>query len=96
MAQFCFTLAASFFVSILTTKIESQKTFMVFIVVVVVGFILALFFTTRWIRSRGSLQGTIKKIKSLQIGPVGEQGKEIRMSDLAQLPAQQAEEKGAE
>jgi hypothetical protein len=92
MAQFCFTLASSFFIALLTTKIESPKTFMVFVIVVIVGFIFALFFTTRWIRSRGGLTSTIKKIKSLQIGPVGEEGKEIRAEDLADLPAQQSNE----
>ncbi len=82
------------FVALLTTQVDSQKTFLVFVVVVIVGFILSLFFAGRWIRSRGTLTATIKKIKGRQIGPVGEQGKEIRLADLAELPAEESAEEG--
>lgn len=87
IAQFCLTIAISFFVALLTTTITSSRIFDTFVVIVCTGTILGLAFGVRWLRSRAILGGTIKKIKGRQIGPAGEEGREIKATDLAQLPS---------
>jgi len=67
-----FTVALSFAATLATTKIESrvtQDTFMVFVVVGVVG---ALIFGIKWWKNRGAFSTLIKRIKDRQTGPIGQ------------------------
>jgi hypothetical protein len=91
IAQFAFTLAASFLVALLTTQIESRRTFDVFVIIVVVGFFGGIAFGVRWYKNRGAFGAIVRRIKERQIGPVGDEGKELKAAELAELPSQKAE-----
>jgi len=83
------TLAVAFTITLTTTKIDSNRVFLSYLTLVIIGYIAALFFGLRWIRGRGSRGGIIKRIKS-RVGPLGQEGKEINPKELAALPAQEA------
>lgn len=89
VALFCLTLAASFFVSLLLSPppADKPKTFIVIAVIVVVGFLLGVIFLIKWLRSKKALSLTLRRIRERQVGPVGEEGKELKPSDLANLPS---------
>lgn len=91
VAQFCLTLGASFLGGILISPPppDRPQTFTFMVVVIVVGFLLGAIFGIKWFRARGAFSATIRRIRERQVGPVGEEGKELRPSELAGLPATQ-------
>jgi hypothetical protein len=56
--------AISFSVTLATTKIESERTFTVFVVLVVVGYLAATTFAVLWLISRRSLRSTAARIRA--------------------------------
>ena len=91
IAQACFTVAVSILVTLVTNPPPdaNQKTFTVFVVVVVVGFLGAFVFGFKWYKNRNAFSRTLQKIRDQRVGPVGVASKELRLSELAQMPAQQ-------
>jgi hypothetical protein len=86
---FCLTLASSFLIGlILSPPPDSKpKIFIVFSVLVVVGFLVGIVFGLKWYFSRNAFSVTLAKIRARQIGPIGEEGREFKPSDLANLPS---------
>ena len=62
-AIFALSVASSFLITLLTTKIESIKTFNIFLVVVIVGFFSALILLVRWWKNRKNTGLIVSKIK---------------------------------
>jgi hypothetical protein len=58
------SIAASFSVSLLTTEIESDRTFVVFVVITVVGYLAGITFGVLWLISRRSLRSVSAQIRS--------------------------------
>jgi hypothetical protein len=52
-----------------------------------VGFGMGIYHGIRWLNNRGRFKKRINKIRERQIGPVGEEGKELKPSELENLPA---------
>lgn len=62
-AVFLISTATSFFISLLTTEIKSVKTFCVFVIVTIVGFVVGTLLMILWIRTRKSKASIINRIK---------------------------------
>ncbi len=63
-AIFLISVAASFLVSLLTSDYTNkQNTFIVFLVITIVGFIIGIFLIILWLRTKNDFDQTIKKIK---------------------------------
>jgi hypothetical protein len=87
-AAISLTAAISFIIAIFTTDIKENRTFDVFVIVTVLGFLAAAYFGIRWWRGRRSFQGVVTRIKE-RVGPLGEEGDELEPSELADLPKEQ-------
>lgn len=85
VALFSLGVSLSFLASLLSTKIESRTVFDTFVIFTVVGGALAVIFGIKWFRMRGEFSVLIRKIKDRQIGPVGQEGKELRLEELENL-----------
>jgi len=83
---FCLTLAISFAVTLVTTTIDSRKTFDIFVIIVVVGTILGIYFGIEWYRNRGAFGAIFERIKERQVGPTGSTDHRLPASQIAQLP----------
>lgn len=86
MCLFCVTLAASFFVALLTTHIDSQRTYTVFVVLVIAGTLLGGYFFLRWRKTRGEFSRIVAGIRARQVGPVGDVEHPLMPSEAARLP----------
>ena len=58
------SITSSFLVSILTTTIENDRTFIVFVVICEIGFVSSLTFILLWWRMRKSLKKVAQEIRS--------------------------------
>lgn len=89
IGQFCLTLAASFLIGLILSPPpdDHPKTFVVFTVLVVVGFLMGIIFGIKWFVSRRSFSFTIREIRERQVGPIGEEGRELKPSELDQIPS---------
>jgi hypothetical protein len=65
--------------------------FSAFEMAMLAGYGLGLYFLWRWSRQKNSLKQFMDRIRANQIPEFGEAGKELRLSDLANLPAGKAE-----
>lgn len=61
-AIFLLSLATAFFISLLTTEV-SNRTFTVFVVLVILGYVLGAFFSILWYKNRKSVSALVQKIK---------------------------------
>jgi hypothetical protein len=86
VAQFCITVALTFLIALKTTKIDSDRTYEVFVILVAVGALLGVVFGLKWIMNRGSLNAVFARIESRQIGPVGDEENPLRPIEIANLP----------
>jgi len=82
----CLTAAISFSVALFATEIKSERTFDVFTILAICGFVFAAYFGQRHMRGKGRTKSVIQGIRERQIGPVGEEGRELRPAQVAQLP----------
>ena len=64
LAIFLLSVATSFLIGLLTTTIESDRTFTVFVVISVLGYISGFILALLWWPSRKEVRGIVKKIKS--------------------------------
>jgi hypothetical protein len=78
--------ASSFFISLLTTTIEDVRTFCVFVIVTVAGFVAGITFALLWWQSRRSLRNVAAEIRR-RMPPEGEQEltTSIDRNDVAQV-----------
>jgi len=82
--------AISFLITLLTVKIESSTKLSIFFAILICGSVFTLYFGIRWRRGRCLRKTTIQRIRERAIGPLGEEGKEIKPMELAELPAEEA------
>ena len=66
-----FTLASSFLITLLTTKIESDRIFMTFVAIAVIGFIASIFLFFLWKKDFKSIKKVIEEIRK-RLPPEGE------------------------
>ncbi len=64
LAIFVLSVAISFSITVATTTIASTRTFIVFVVVTIVGYIAGITFGLLWWRSHKSVKSVIKQIRS--------------------------------
>ena len=69
----------SFFITLLTVDITERRTFDIFFILCVLGFVASVYFGVRWWRGRGSFRTVIKRVKA-RVGPLGQEGKELVVS----------------
>lgn len=79
------SIAATLLVALLLTDIPSPKRYACFFAATLTTAALAVYFFIQHLRKRGNFRSTIQTIRDRQIGPVGEEGHEIRPGDLAAL-----------
>ena len=77
VALFCITEATSFFIALITTTPDSRKVF-------------DAVFGIKWYRCRKNFSSTIDRILGRQVGPLGQEGRELRPADLAGLTSEPA------
>ena len=87
---FSLGVSLSFLASLSNTTIESRRVFDTFVLLAIVGAALAVIFLLKWWRSRDEFSSLIQKIRDRQIGPTGDEGKELKPGDLEKLPPQEA------
>jgi hypothetical protein len=88
--QFCtfwFPIGISATFTLLAVPIPSPHVYSTYLVGAFVGYGFGVFFGVRWWFSRGQFKKCVDKIRERQIGPVGEQGKELKPSELETLPS---------
>jgi hypothetical protein len=88
---FSLATAISFSIALATTEIDSLRTFAVFVIVTILGYASTVIFGIKWARDKKLRTNIIKRIKE-RVGPLGEDGKEIDIKELAALPAEEAQE----
>jgi hypothetical protein len=62
-AIFCFSIAISFLIALLTTTINSSRVFTVFVILVVVGFLAGIILLVLWFVNHKSVSNIVKRIK---------------------------------
>lgn len=86
-----FSFAVALLIPLLTQGGQlSDKMRAIFIALVVVGFVLFFFFGANWIINFRHRDVIFRRIRARKVGPVGEQGGEIRPEDLDDLPSEDA------
>jgi hypothetical protein len=90
-ASILFTAFISFLIALLTANIQSERTFGAFIAIEIASGTLALYFCIKWRRGRRRRASIIARIREREIGPLGDEKREIRASELAELPSQEPE-----
>ena len=88
----CLTAALSFLITIVTVPIESERAWNSFLSIMLVGFIGAAYFGIRWYRGKKHGVLVIERIREREIGPYGEEGREIKANEAADLPAEESAE----
>jgi len=79
------------FVALLLTEIKSPKLYASFVAATILFGVFSLFFLSKYFRARKSFKSTIQTIRERQVGPLGEEGRELRPAEVAQLPVAAAE-----
>lgn len=87
-ATFWWPVGIAFTITITTTKIENPWLFAGYVAVTVVAYAQAVLFTIRWRQNRSGLHALMERLRSDQVGPVGEKGSEMQPSELQNLPAE--------
>ena len=84
-ASNCLTAAVAFAIALFTTEIKSERVFDVFVLLAVSGSVFGCYFGQKYFRGRKQCATVIQKIRERQIGPIGEEGRELRPAEVAQL-----------
>jgi len=83
---FGLSVAASFTIALLTTKIEGDRVFYSFLIVTIIGYVMSAFFGIRWLWGRRRHKSTVRRIRG-RVGPLGDETKEVGPRELANLPS---------
>lgn len=87
-ASIALTAFISFLLALTTTEIKVPWVFEAYFSVMLSAFGFAVFFGIRWVRGRKVGTSIITKIRQRQVGPLGNEAREIQPADLENLPAQ--------
>lgn len=74
--------------TLIAVPITNVHVYQTYLIAAFVGFGFGIFFGVRWWFTRGQLKKRINKIRERQVGPVGEEGKELKPSELETLPSE--------
>jgi hypothetical protein len=94
VSLFCITEASAFLAALLTMTTKSERTYTLFLILIVVGFLSGVVFGLRWLRSRKNFTVMLQKIRDRPIGPVGSEDHELEASELATLKSDVPEGSG--
>lgn len=83
LAVFVLSTATSFFIALATTKIESVRTFAVFVIIIVVGYLAGVTFMLLWFFTRKSVQSVVQEIRK-RLPPEG-----VPASDIADASSEE-------
>jgi len=86
-ATFWFPIGISSLLTLKTIPISNPHIYEAYLVATFVGFGFGVYFGIRWWFNRGQFKKCINKIRERQVGPVGEEGKELKPSELEVLPS---------
>ncbi|HEY2362106.1 MAG TPA: hypothetical protein VGK36_13380 [Candidatus Angelobacter sp.] len=84
---FWFPIGIAAILTLIVVPIPNLRVFNIYLCVGVISLGFGIYFLIRWLRNRGELKHYLSRIRERQIGPVGEEGKELKPSDLAALPS---------
>jgi hypothetical protein len=88
--QFCLVLlsvALSFTASLVLTTITNDRVYAVIFIITAIAYILGLYFGKRWFRQRDAFKKCVQKIRDRSVGPIGQEGKVLQPTELAELPS---------
>ncbi len=88
--QFCtfwFSVAITATLTLIAVPITNAHVYTVYLVATFFGYGFGAYSGVRWWRARGQFSKCIDKIRERQVGPVGEEGKELKPSELDTLPS---------
>lgn len=75
----------SFLIALMTVDNLPIKTFTVFLVLCVVGFVVAVYCGVHWFTGKRSFRRVISRVKA-RVGPLGQQGKELGPNSIPSAP----------
>jgi hypothetical protein len=81
------SIAATLVVALVLTRIDSRKVFDTFVAATIITILSATYCFTSYFRKRKATKSTIQEIRDRQLGPVGDEQREILPSELADLPS---------
>jgi hypothetical protein len=81
------TAGIAFSVAILGTEIKSNRVYEAFFMLALMGFAIAAYCGQKYFRGRKRCRTVIQRIRERQIGPVGEEGMELKPAQVAALTA---------
>jgi|SRR5579872_1450230 len=84
---FWFPIGLSALLTLIATPVPNAHVYEAYLVACFVGFGFSIYFATRWWSNRGEFKNCIGKIRQREVGPLGEEGKEVKPSRLETLPA---------
>ncbi len=70
-----------------SVPISNPHVYETYLVAMFVGYGFGIFFGVRWWLTRAHFKKCVDKIRQRQVGPVGEEGKELKPSELESLPS---------
>ena len=88
--QFCLVLipvALTLFATLFLTTITNPRVYIVFFIVAFGSLVFGIYFAVRWFPERRSFKKCLDKIRNRRVGPVGQEGKELAVGELADLPS---------
>jgi len=77
-------------VTLSTVSITNERLHNEFFIAACISYVVAVICGYRWWGQRGGLRKLMNRIREMQVGPLGEEGKEIKPADLARLPLESA------
>ncbi len=86
-ATFWFPIGIAAGLTVLAVPITNIHVYQTYLVATFVGLGFGAYFTVRWHSNRDKFKKCIAKIRERQVGTVGEEGKELKPSELEVLPA---------
>ena len=84
------TVFVSFLLTLVVTEIPSRNVFDFFLLGTIVSAVTATYCFRKYFREKKTFNSTIQTIRARQIGTLGEEGRELRPAEVAQLPVSAA------
>ncbi len=86
-ATFWLPIGITTLLTLIVLTISDTRVFITYVCIMLVSLGFSIYFFVRWWITRGEFKKLINRIRERQVGPVGEEGKELKPSDLANLPS---------
>jgi hypothetical protein len=86
-STFWFPIGIFALLTLIAVPIANAHVYETYMVATFIGFGFGIYFGVRWWINRGQFKKCIEKIRQRQVGPVGQEGKELKPSELEILPA---------